>query len=439
MSQSFRYLLFITLVLQFMRFPYIFDRGGKGAFLYIYFVTSVIVGGCMLMGELILGKTTGKTLGSSLIRFLNDKIVLDKDVTPTQLFFFKAGKSLRFIFLLMNFSVVVYLSVVAIWLLHALLGLFVKLDFNVYTQSVFAFVHFVFTYFVYKKQNSLQKIEQVLMAIGALLVLYLFFNSISILNNNSVLLTLFYPDYSQVSWSSLQVALGHSCFSLLLGYGIVSQFGGTLDRNRDVTSLATRLVSLSFLSCIVVTVVSMSAMYGKSFSFVGYKYFIETLPRIFNETFGYEWLSAMLLLIFYIFISVFILRLMRIFRRDINDSNLRDYPQSKRVFYGLHVFITYWLVVFSSYYRHVRLVGNNGFFDIFEETLITFAFPLYMFFVIFFFYFGAPKKLLQREFSAIEIEQEISHFFPIWRGVILWLTPAAILVGMLAYLYGHFV
>ncbi|MCC6138054.1 MAG: hypothetical protein IT287_05440 [Bdellovibrionaceae bacterium] len=439
MSHRFGYLLFITLVLQFMRFPYIFDRGGKGAFLYIYFLTSIVLGGCMLMGELILGKTTGKSLGSSLVRVLNDKIVLDKDISRFRLSVLQVGKSLKYVFLIINFCMVMYLSIVSIWLLHATVGLFFKIDFNAYSQSIFAVGHFVFTYFIYKKQNSLQKIEQFLMAVGVVLIVYLFFNSISILKNNSALLTLFYPDYSQVSWTSLQVALGHTCFSLLLGYGLVSQFGGTLDRNRDVTSLATRLVSLSFLSCIVVTVVSMSAMYGKSFSFVGYKYFIETLPKIFNDTFGYIGLSAALLVVFYVFISVFILRLIRIFRRDINDSVFHQFPKSKNIFYILYVVFTYSLVFFSSQFKHVKLVGNSGFFDIFEDGLITFALPLYMSLVIFFFYFAASKKLLQREFSAIDIDQEISHFYPIWRGAILWLTPAAIFVGIMSYLYGHLI
>lgn len=433
MSDRFRYLLFISLVLQFLRFPYIFDRGGKGAFLYIYFLTSVIVGGCMLMGELILGKSTEKTFGSSLIRLLNDKIVLEKNISPFRRTLLRVGKSVKYLFLTMNFFIVMYLSVIAIWLLHAIAGLFFKIDFNIYTQSGFAVVHFVFTYFVYKKQNSLHKLEQLLMALGIVLILYLFVNSMSILKNNSVFLTLFYPDYSQISWSSLQVALGHTCFSLLLGYGIVSQFGGTLNRNRDVTSLATRLVSLSFVSGILVTVVSMSVMYGKSFSFAGYKYFIETLPKIFNDTLEHSALSAVLLAIFYIFVAVFNLRLIRIFRRDMNDSIFRQFRKSKQWFYALFLGSTYALVFLSSQYKHVKLVGNSGFFDIFEEVLITFLFPIYMLIVILFIYFAAPKKLLLREFSAIEIDQEISHFYPIWRAAVLWLTPLVVVAGLATY------
>lgn len=438
MTERFRYLVFISLILQFLRFPYIFDRGGNGAFLYIYFLMSIIVGGCMLMGELILGKTSEKTLGSSMVRFLNDKIVLEKGISTTRLFILKIGKGIKYVFLTMNFLLVMYLSIVAIWLLQATVGAFVKIDFNIYSQTIFALVHFLFVYFVYKKQNSLHTVEKVLMGIGTVLIVYLFFNSISILKNNSVLLTLFYPDYSKVSWSSLQVALGHSCLSLLLGCGIVSQFGGSLDRNRDVTSLATRLVSLSFVSAILVTIVSMSVMYGKSFSFVGYKYFIETLPKIFNDTLVYPILSSILLFIFYIFIAVFLLRLIRIFRRDMNDSVFRQFPESKRWFYGLFVAFTYAIVFLSSEYKHVKLVGNNGFFEIFEEFLITFLFPIYMLMVILFIYFAAPKKLLLREFSAIEIDQEISHFYPIWRSIVLWLAPLIVFVALVFYIISRF-
>lgn len=438
MTERFRYLIFISLILQFLRFPQIFDRGGMGAFLYIYFLTSVIVGGCLLMGELILGKSAEKTLGSSMVRFLNDRMVLKKEMSPFRHSLLQIGKSLKYAFLTVNFLIVMYLSVIAIWLLHAIAGLFYKVDFNITTQSVFALIHFCFIYFIYKKQNSLHRIENTLMVVGVVLVGYLFFNSVSILKNNSAFLSLFYPDYSQVSWSSLQLALGHSCFSLLLGYGVITQFGSSLDRNRDVTSLATRMVSLSFLSCVVVTIVSMSVMFGKSLSFTGYRYFIETLPKIFSDTLEYPSLAALLLLIFYVFVSVFLLRLIRIFRRDMNDSVFRQFPNSKQLFYTLYVGSTYFIVVLSTQYKHVKLVGNNSFFDVFEELLITFIFPIYMLLVVLFIYFAAPKKLLRHEFSAIEIDQEISHFYPIWRAAVLWLSPLVVIVGVAMYMFDRF-
>lgn len=434
MTERFRYLIFISLILQFLRFPQIFDRGGMGAFLYIYFLTSIIVGGCLLMGELILGKNAEKTLGSSMVRFLNDRMVLDKAMSPFQQGLLQIGKLLKYVFLAVNFLIVMYLSVISIWLLQAIIGIFYKVDFNVITQSLCAGIHFGFIYFIYKKQNSLHRLENALMFVGMALMGYLFFNSISILKNNSVFLSLFYPDYSQVSWSSLQLALGQTCFSLLLGCGIVTQFGASLDRNRDVTSLATRLVSLSFLSCVFVTIVSMSVMFGKSFSFTGYRYFIETLPKIFTDTLEYASLAALLLSIFYIFVAVFLLRLIRIFRRDMNDSVFRQFPSSKQLFYALYVGSTYLIVFVSSQYKHVKLVGNNSFFDVFEESLITFLFPVYMLLVVVFVYFAAPKKLLRREFSAIEIDQEISHFYPIWRAAVLWLSPLVVAIGLAMYI-----
>lgn len=435
MTERFRYLLFMSLIFQFLRFPQIFDRGGMGAFLYIYFLSSIIVGGCLLMGELILGKTAEKTLGSSMVRFLNDKIVLEKAISPLRRSILHAGRWVQYLFLTVNLLVVMYLSVISIWLLHAVAGIFWNLEYHVLTQSMFAAIHFVLIYLIYKKQNSVQRVENALMLVCVGLIAYLFFNSVNILRNNSAFLSLFYPDYSQVSWSSLQIALGHTCFSLLLGCGVVTQFGASLDRNRDVTSLATRLVSLSFLSCVVVTIVSMSVMYGKSFSFTGYRYFIETLPKIFTDTLESTYLAALLIMIFYAFVSIFVLRLIRIFRRDMNDSVFRQFPHSKRLFYSLYVVFTFLIVFLSSQYKHVKWVGNNSLFDIFEESLITFLFPIYMLIVVLFVYFAAPKKLLRREFSAIEIDQEISHFYPIWRAAVLWLTPLAVVLGLSMYIF----
>lgn len=434
MIGPFRYFLFMSLIINLLRFPYVFNSGGHGAFLYIYFIVSVVLGGCLLMGELILGKTTDKTLGAGIVHLLHDKFMLEKTTNKRAVVDHGRGVQFQYVVLLMNFFVMMYLSVISIWLLHSFVNSLFKIDFNVTTQSALAAIHFLFIYFLYKKQNSLKKVESFLTFFGFLLIVFMFLRALYFFKDNSELVSLFYPDYSKLKWHSLQAALGHCFFSLLLGFGVVCQFGTKLPKNRDVTALATRWVFLSFLSAVAVTVISMNSVYGKSFSYFGYRYFIETLPRIFTDSLPWNFLAQTLLLVLYIVVSTFVLRLMRIFRKESVDTSLKLWPREQTLLYLIYAAGTYLMVFLSSFYKHIRIVYNNGFFDLYDEVVITLVFPIYLFIVILFIYRASHKKNLQREFSAIEIDQEISHFYPIWKSIVLWGLAMTLCLGLCMFL-----
>jgi neurotransmitter:Na+ symporter, NSS family len=433
MNLRFGYLLVLTLVLQFLRFPYVFEQGGGGAFLYIYFIVSVMVGGCLLMGEFILGKDTGKSLGASLERFTHDKVMLD-----TQKLMFKPqgmlalSKSLRVSFILLGLFMCAYFSVICIWLLQSMVHYFTGTAYEIYSHAGSALVYFSSLYFLYKKQNTIWivNLEKGLLVGVVILIFYMMFDTLSLSKNNAVLMSLFYPDYSQMSWSTLLYALGQSSFALLLGFGLVTQHGATLGRNRDVTSLATRLVSVSFFFGVMSAIVAMSVVHGKSFSLYGSRYFLETLPKIFCESMGDTFLGYLLICVFYGILSLLVCRLLRLYKKDLREKWSAHYKKRSLAFITMFVTLASCIVFVSVRYKHFKILNSWSPFEFADAIFIDVILVLFTVMVGLMVFLTAPKKLLHREFSAIEIEQEISHFYPVWRFCLLWFTPVVVVLAM---------
>lgn len=153
MLLKFRYLLALTLILQFVRFPYVFVQSGGGGFLYIYFIVSIVIGGCLFMGELILGKITEASLGSSVERLALDRMTLEgnKDAPLAQR---RVGlaKSFRFMFFGVGLLICSYISIIAIWLLVSLATPFIPANYDFELYVACAIIHFLAIYVFYKKQ-----------------------------------------------------------------------------------------------------------------------------------------------------------------------------------------------------------------------------------------------------------------------------------------------
>lgn len=435
MSLRFGSLLAISFVLQFLHFPYVFSRGGYGAFLYVYFITAIIIGGCLFMGELILGKSVGRSLLESLELWLHDKFVLDPYLTKRQGLLRRLKKYFFYLFICLHFLCVVYFSTVSVWLLQAIGSQFYKLNFNSAQQSCFALFGSGFLFFLFKKLSFFIKIEKLLLSIGLILFAYLFLNAISKIKSDLTLLSYFYPDFTNISWTSLQIAMGHTCLSLFLGSGLVVQFGGTLKRSRDVTSLSAKFVSLSFLSSVSVMFIVISCISDTTFSFFGYRYIVETLPKILNTLFEFSFLATAFLVILYLFLSVLIVHLCRAVQ-DSSDNvhSIKRISHSFR--FGAYFFATHAVVFLAAYFKHFRPIAGASFFDIMDEVLLTLTLPLFALVLSLVIYFLAPQKLFEKEFTALEIDQEISHFFPVWRFIIL-VVPGFLLVALFMYIFNY--
>ena len=60
-----------------------------------------------------------------------------------------------------------------------------------------------------------------------------------------------YPDFSQVTWKTILIAMGQAFFSLSLGMGSIMAYGAYMPKNQDITSTSFTVASLDTLVAIL--------------------------------------------------------------------------------------------------------------------------------------------------------------------------------------------
>jgi SNF family Na+-dependent transporter len=84
-------------------------------------------------------------------------------------------------------------------------------------------------------------------------------------------------------------------------------------------------------------------------------------------------------------------------------------------------------------------LGGISLLESLDSVLVDYMLPILALVVSLAALFLLPVKSVQREFAATEIDQEISHFHPIWRAVILWVAPIVVISALLIRIVGELV
>lgn len=226
------------------RFPYVVTDNGGGAFVFIYILMAFVIGMPLLVGELIIGKSTRK----GIIGAAREMRVF-------------AGKNFLWIArlcLLMTFVILAYYSVISGWVLHFGVQFFKGMLFqgsrgdigmdilmnNGWLQIGLASVHLLFCTVIIIKdlEDGFENWISSLMPIFGLLLIILVYRSLSIPSAQDAIRFFLYPDFSKLSLSSLAHAIGHACFTLSVGFGTMITFGSYLHENDHIPTAGFRVV-----------------------------------------------------------------------------------------------------------------------------------------------------------------------------------------------------
>lgn len=225
------------------RFPYVVTDNGGGAFVFIYVIMAFVIGLPLLVGELIIGKSTRK----GIIGAAREMRVF-------------AGKNFLWIArlcLVMTIVILAYYSVISGWVLHFGVQFFKGLVFhdarnaigmeallnNGLLQIGLASVHLLFCTIIILKdlEDGFENWISSLMPIFGLLLIILVYRSLSVPSAQDAIRFFLYPDFSKLSLSSLAHAIGHACFTLSVGFGTMITFGSYLHENDHIPTAGFRV------------------------------------------------------------------------------------------------------------------------------------------------------------------------------------------------------
>ena len=235
------------------KFPYITGENGGGAFVLIYIVCVLFIGIPIMLAEVYLGKR-GRLNPIASIKYISEKENRSKN-----------WRIIGLIGILAGILILSYYSVIAGWTMayatRAAFGVINNIDavgarlmFNDFVSDperllAWHTIFSIMTAIVVSKGVKSGLESAVIRLMPALLVLLLalvIFSAIEgdFLNGVKFML---YPDFSQVTWKTILIAMGQAFFSLSLGMGALMVYGSYLSSDISIPQTCVIVASLDTL------------------------------------------------------------------------------------------------------------------------------------------------------------------------------------------------
>ncbi len=419
------------------RFPYIVGENGGGAFVLLYWVLALSVGLPLLIGELLLGKYTRRSLmsvGSQLHTHRDSyKQVLLRWIGP--------------ISILLTLFVLSYYAVISGWVMHFVMQFLssfvrsnvVSTDFltalmsNGLLQVGLASVHLVFTFIVVIKgvQEGVEKWIGNMMPLFIILLLYLVLKSLSLPNSEEALRFLFYPDFSKLNSSSLISALGHVFFTLSVGFGTMVTFGSYMHDEEHVPTAGFRVAMTdSLISILAGLLIFPVALQVSKSRLTDPTLIFEALPSFFMANRAGNIFGIVFFLCLYIASLGASIGLL-----EVVVSNLVDrFPSLERrkaaVLISCVAFLIATIPAFSSSNLSQVRIAGRGLLENIDTVLITWVLPLVALGGSIVLSYILPEKPKIQEFLNPSHLNSAS-LYGAWKWSLRFYIPFIIILGML--------
>ncbi|MDG0816662.1 sodium-dependent transporter [Bdellovibrio svalbardensis] len=415
------------------RFPYVVGENGGGAFILLYVFMALAIGAPMLIAELMLGKNTRKSV-----------MVATQQMAQKSNTGFKWAGRLAVILTIVVFS---YYAVISGWVLHFMTQFFVSLfsDYesassktnlaalmgNGWLQLMLASAHILITVVVVVKgvQEGLERWISYMMPLFAALVIVLLVKSFSLPSTPEVVRFLFYPDFSKLTMSSLNHALGHVFFTLSLGFGTMVTYGSYM-RDEDHVPTAGFRVALvdSLISLVAVMMIFPVAFQASNVPLTDPALMFEVLPRYLLGIHGGTLFGLAFFVCLYMAALNASIGLLEVVVSNFVDTK-KNIGRVRATWYsGLVALLLAILPALSSSVLKAVRVGGRSLIESLDSLLINWFLPLVALAILLAFYKGTSEK--EKEVSFIDKDKFVSYsMYPHWIFVLKWVAPAIIGLG----------
>ena len=235
------------------KFPYITGENGGGAFVLIYILCVMFIGIPIMLAEVYLGKR-GRLNPIASIKYISEKENRSKN-----------WRVIGLIGILAGILILSYYSVIAGWTMayatRAAFGVINNIDavgatlmFNDFVSDperllAWHTIFSIMTAIVVSKGVKSGLESAVIRLMPALLVLLLALVIFSAIEGDFIggVEFMLYPDFSQVTWKTILIAMGQAFFSLSLGMGALMVYGSYLSSDISIPQTCVIVASLDTL------------------------------------------------------------------------------------------------------------------------------------------------------------------------------------------------
>jgi NSS family neurotransmitter:Na+ symporter len=421
------------------KFPYIAGENGGGAFVLIYLVCIAVIGIPIMMAEVMLGRR-GRQSPINTMKTL----AAEENASPHWKWLGWAG-------VLAGFLILSYYSVIAGWALAYVFrtgsGVFTGLTADgvqaIFTrltgspESLLAWhtIFMIMTMVIVARgvRSGLEKAVKLLMPALFVLLFVLVGYAWNSGSFQEGLDFLFQPDFSRISANGILIAMGHAFFTLSLGMGAIMVYGSYLPGN---ASIAKTSIAVSLMDTLVALLAGM-AIFPIVFANglepgAGPGLIFQTLPI----AFGHMEYGAFFGMLFFLLL-VFAAWTSAISLIEPTVAWLVENRGMTRIFASVVAGVATWLfglltVLSFNLWSEVKLLSrfevfrDSTIFDLLDYLTANIMLPLGGLLIA---VFAAWK--MSRASSMDELAMGDRFFYPLWRFLVRYITPIAVMIVFL--------
>lgn len=414
------------------KFPYIAGENGGGAFVLVYLVCVAAIGIPIMMAEILLGRRGRQNP-------INTMATLAKEENRTIYWRYLGGAGV-----IAGFLILSYYSVIAGWALAYVVrsasGVFVGasageiktifVDFKRSPELLLGW-HTLFmtmTMFVVARgvRGGLEKAVRFLMPALLVLLVILVGYAMSTDGFGKGLSFLFTPNFDQLSWNSVLIAMGHAFFTLSLGMGAIMIYGSYLPHKVSITQSSFIIAGADTAVALLAGMIIFPIVFANGLDpGAGPGLIFQTLPIAFGQMWGGTFFGTL-----FFILLVFAAWSSSISLIEPAVTWLVENHNMKRLSACMWSGGVTWLmgigtILSFSHWSEAKLFGKT-FFDLLDYLTANIMLPLGGFLIAVFAAWAMSKSSTVDELAIGE-----GTGYKMWRFLVRYIAPAAVVIVFL--------
>ncbi|MEN8191865.1 MAG: sodium-dependent transporter [Bacteroidota bacterium] len=421
------------------KFPYIAGENGGAAFIFIYLICIALIGLPVLMGEVLIGRTTQRNPVGAFKKLSNSK-------------FWTAVGGLG---VLAGFVILSFYVVVAGWsfgyVFEAISGVFYEFNkiesagnhFGSLTSNIVWIVGFTAIFLVATMgivyggvQNGIERGSKIMMPLLLVILVILMIKGLTLPGAEKGVSFLLDPNWDNVTGETILLALGHAFFTLSLGMGAMMTYGSYMTKKDSIPNASLQIIFLDTIIALIAGIAIFTSVFatGQNPSEGPGLIFI-TLPIVFTKMTGGYIFSVLFFSLLSIAALTSSISLLEVVTAYFVDE--KGWERKKAVItFGI---LTFLIAVPSALsfniLSDIKIFGLN-FFDIADYLASNILLPLGGLFISIFvaWIWGFDKVLLELKQGSENLFENFPWIISAWKIFIKYFAPVLIFLVLLSKL-----
>ena len=418
------------------KFPYITGENGGAAFIIVYLICIAVIGLPVLVGEILIGRTTQlnpvgafRTLSKSKFWSTIGGMGVLAGFLILSFYVIIAGWSLGYIYETVSGSFFQYDDPAKA------AGHFVSLTHNIpWIIGYFAAFMLLTMGVVYGGiQKGIERGSKIMMPLLFVLLILVMIRGLTLEGADKGLEFLFKPDWGSINGQTILIALGHAFFTLSLGMGAMMTYGSYMSKKDSIFSSGLQIVILDTLIALIAGV----AIFGPVFATgleadAGPGLIFHTLPVVFMKMPGGQVFGTVFFILLSIAALTSAISLLEVITAYFVDEKKWKRHKAVMVF----GFITFLLGIPSALSFNIlsdfKIFGLT-FFDLVDYLTANIMLPLGGFFIAIFIghVWGFDKAIIELKKGSEDLFDKYPIVVTCWKIFIKYFAPLLILVVLL--------